>query len=415
MHNGGNKTLAFLIAIIPIAYIYAFPFLINNFGNAILLLICLPIVLYNIYYDNHFIFDKAIKYYIFFSLYTVIISLIYISRYNNSDSNRSLIAFIVFTFVYILLIGYKKYLVYFLRYYKSLSVLFSIFLIIQFVAYHFLAIKLSGIFPFLKTYYEIEGEAFVIGFNEIVRISSFFIEPSHFALYVAPALCIFLWDIGDKSKYRSLYIIVIGLAMILSTSANGIILLSIILLTYIFSKYFYKFNIKYYIFGAIILSVFVSVFLKSSLIQSSTYSLFITREHRSESKADARIYRGFLFYYELPVNEKLFGIGWRNAKNYSLTHNNSKLYNRYYITAFDYFNSISAILIYSGLLGFIFFICFIMSLWRKMQHPGGKVLIIIILASMTSSSIIMTEVWPLYLSIIFSTLQIKQEKNSEKI
>lgn len=48
---------------------------------------------------------------------------------------------------------------------------------------------------------------------------------------------------------------------------------------------------------------------------------------------------------------------------------------------------------------------------KKMTDPGGKVVIIVIMATMVSSSIIMTEIWILYLTILYSVANTKINLN----
>lgn len=410
----GNKTLAFLITIVPIANIYKFPFLINNFGNALILFFCLPIVLFHIIKNKDLIIEKSSIKYLYFSFYIIAISFYYLLSCGNSESIKALVYFIVFTFIFLLFISYKSFFSIFIKYYKRLSVFFSIYLIVQFVSYKIFAFEFTGIIPFLSTYIDITDEAFAIGHNNIVKISSFFIEPSHFALYVLPALCIYLWNIDTSSKHRTIPIIIIVAATLFSTSANGIVLLSIIFSLYILNKYFKKFKIKHILIGLITFIILIVFLINSSLIKSATYGLFVVEEDRSESKADARIYRGFLFYNDLEINNQIFGIGWKNAENFAKTEKNQILYNRYYLKAFDYFNSISAFLIYSGIIGLFLFLSFIWSIWKATSNFGGKVIIIIILASMTSSSIIMTEIWPLYLTIFYSLTNINPKETNLK-
>lgn len=397
----GNKTLAFLICIVPIAYIYKFPFLLNNFGNAIIILCCLPIILFQILKNRKLLLNKSSKIYIYFSFYVVFITIYNLKFYSDNMSIKSFVYFIIFTFIYLFFISNNSFHSNFISFYKKFSVFLSLFLITQFILYKLFSFELTGIIPFIPTYFDISNEGFVFGYNNIVKISSFFSEPSHFALYVLPALCLFLWNIDSNSRYRKFAVLIISSATLLSTSANGIILLSIIIFLYIWNKYFLDFKIKYIALGITILITLAIFLINSSIIKSSTYSLFVVKEGRSVSKADARVYRGFLFYKDMDINNQILGIGWRNAENFAKVEKNQLLYIRYYLEAFDYFNSIAALLIYSGMGGLFLFMSFIKSIWKTTFNFGGKVIIIIIIASMTSSSIIMTEIWPVYLIILY--------------
>lgn len=320
--------------------------------------------------------------------------------------------FLLLTIIYCKLFEViTRFCVVFLRLYIICCVCFSVFLFIQYFGFWFLNIKISGLIPFLGLYNE-EIET-ISDISRLLRISSVFSEPSHFALYCFPAITVLLNNfIMFKKKY--IYLVIIFSAIIISTSANGLVLALLSLFLYICGKYFIRLNIKHIIVGSLLIFVIGYAAYRSEFVSEITYGLFVQQEDQTQSKSDARIYRGFDFYYNLPLTEKIFGVGWREAESYCLA-NNQQMHAKYYIEAFDYFNSIAGILIYSGIIGFILFIAFIKDIWKYSTNKGYHALIITILISMISSSIFMVDQWLLYLSILFSVLHLitNKSKNNE--
>lgn len=383
--------LPFLLTILPVAYIYATPGIGLNLGVFLLLLVIYPLAFYR-YLQKEVVFDKSHKKYIVFASYIAIISLI------NGCLGNLVFLFLISVPLHILLTGNRKIYNNFLKLYIWLSFLFSFFLIVQDVSLLFFSKPIEGLFSFLPKATEVESS--IRDNNFYTRISSVFTEPSHFALYVIPSVCILLWKMC-LMKYRLVALITISAAVLLSTSGNGIVLIIVIYLLYIVHSNVRKFSVKSIAIGIAIVIAGIAI-LNTEVMQLVTDNLFSanTGDH---DKSEYRIKRGFNLYSDLPVSAQFLGVGWGNAENYTKTEV-PMLYSKYYISArFDYFNSIAGILIYSGIVGFSLFAVFFLSLFKKTKSFEEKTIIFVILLTMVSSSIFMAEQWLFYLMIIYST------------
>lgn len=410
-----QRLLAVLIAILPVAYIYAFPILINNLGHALLLFIIFPILLvdYSEKRKNQRLIQKQKapfnKPYILFSFYLLFISLIS-PLVNSFEGNfKELLSAAEFSVIVFFLINDKKIAQPFVDIYTKIAVIFAIFLIIQYVAFIFMGMTISGAIPFLDVY---NREVESISEGRILRICSVFAEPSHFSVYEVPALLMYLFG-KTHQKGRIVKIVIITISILLSTSSNGIIVMGVVYAAFIVSRVLSRINIWYIALGVLI---FVGAFYfisRSEFINDVTYGLFVQEADMTTSKAELRIYRGFNLYADLSAESKLFGVGWRNAQNYCRTCEPA-LFSNYSTDVFDYFNSIAGTLIYSGFIGFLLLFAFFFNMFKCTSDFGTRTLVISVFVLMGSSSILMSDQWILFLATIISLINISKNAESNR-
>lgn len=402
-----KKAIALIVALLPVAYIYSFNLIFNNFGNFLIFAIALPLIILESA-KGKFVLNKCSSRYLYYSFYLLIMTLMAFVFYDISQEFGIIMYIILMSITVYLLLSIKGIENVLIKYYTFFSTFFSAFLLVQFLAYYLFSIPINGQISFLPLY---EGKLDFLSQGRILRMTSVFKEPSHFALYNAPAVVIYAWNIGGNIKFRKLRFALTVVAVFLSGSGNGFVFMCEIILLYIIYFYFQKLKLRRILFGAAIVIVGVVFISKSPFFKGVKYGLFVAQVGQSESKSEGRVYRGFKFYYDLPIVEKLIGVGYRNAGEYASKHN-PLLYRKYYIEVFDYFNTIAGVLIYSGIIGFILFIIFIISMWQKSTFFGSRTLILIVCSSMVSSSIYMTELWPLYISLLMASTKLPQLSRS---
>lgn len=346
------------------------------------------------------------KAYILFSLYLILVSVAAPLLLNFGGDSKELLSAIEFSIIMFLLIKNKKIGQVFIDTYSNLAVLFAVFLLIQYIAFVFFNVSVTGVIPFLELYNR-EVESVMDG--RLLRICSVFAEPSHFAVYEVPVLIFLLWR-KTNPKGRLFRIIIISLSILLCTSSNGIIIMALIYLAIVIQKYFTHFKLSYLIIGSVVLCLAFYIIKESEYIDKITYGLFVQEPDMTMSKAEMRIYRGFNMYADMPLEQKCFGIGWRNARRYCLTCNTS-LFSKYSADAFDYFNSIAGTLIYAGIVGLVLLLLFFFSLWKETKDYATKLLILSVFIIMVSSSVLMTDQWVLFLAAITSMININSIKN----
>lgn len=407
-NNARSYILALVLAIIPVAYCYAFPFVINNLGHALFLFVALPILLVD-GSESNFRGSKRkyCKPYLFFGIYLALITFIAPLVFSFPIDTLGFFSATEFAIVIFFLITDIKLSNAFIELYTRLAFIFALFLIIQYVSLVFFGTPISGNISFLEEY---EREVGSILEGRILRVSSVFAEPSHFSVYEVPALVMFLWG-KTKQKWPIIKIAVITIAVLLSTSSNGIIVMGIIYALYVVYRYFSKINIIYFIIGGIILIGAYYFITNSSYLEDVTYGLLTQEDGMTTSKAEGRIYRGFMMYSDMPLECKLFGVGWRNAEAYCKACN-AELLTKYAYDGFNYFNSIAGSLIFSGIIGFVALISFFISMFRFTSDFSTKVLIIAVLILMCTSSILLSDQWIFFLAAIVAL--INKSKDEER-
>ncbi len=253
--------------------------------------------------------------------------------------------------------------------------LISLYAIIQFLFFYSFSIVLpSRILP-------ISSNAFfgndVIGdfSNGYFRVCSIFSEPAYMCKFLAPGLIISLKDFLDKKSNPIVSIIILA-SILLSASLQGIIIsLVSVAIVVLFSH-----NTK-----AKILLAFISIVLVILLLVFYSRGLFngiVDRiENISEGNADystkIRLFRGFFYWNELPLFNKLFGVGFGNSANFAYSNNIYTIYD-YYIrdaSSLGYMNGISLILVENGLLLFVLFCVFIIKSFNKVNLLGKTLII----------------------------------------
>lgn len=410
-----QKILAFLIAILPVAYIYAFPILINNLGHAILLFLIFPLLLLdfserkNTKGGNCQLGDFSKRPYVLFSVYLAAVSLIAPVINGFEGDMREMLMAIEFSIIVYFLISDKKISQSFIDIYTKTAVVFALFLLVQYVGFVFFRTTISGAIPFLEEYNrEIES----ISEGRLLRICSVFLEPSHFAVYVIPALLMYLFG-KTRQRLIVLKILLLTVSELLSTSSNGILVMGVVYAAFLLYKFFRKINVAYYIVGGALFFGALFLISKSEFINDVTYGLFTEEAGMSMSKAELRVYRGFRMYSELPVDKQIFGVGWRNAANYCKACN-SELYSTFseHTDVFDYFNSIAGTLIYSGAIGLILLLSFFFTMFKSTNDFAARTLIICVLIIMSSSSVLMTDQWILFLATIISLINKYRDEES---
>lgn len=148
------------------------------------------------------------------------------------------------------------------------------------------------------------------------RAYSFYLEPAHFC-YVATVGLAALLFISQHNKYTYLKAIIISVAVALSTSSTGVILVAIIWISFLFYN-FKKNGMK--IKGNYILFLFIVIFFLIFMYDTTVVKYAIDKVITDEGKivSSART-DGYVKYLNLlDSKEKILGVGFGNMDNYFL-------------------------------------------------------------------------------------------------
>ena len=394
--------ISVLLLILPVADIYASSWF-SSLSTAICILLLYPLALLYCSKKRKIIISVEFRQYVYVALYITFISLFH-GSFGNTE-----IFFLLGVFFYFCVTTSKDICQPFIKVYLVFSLLFSVFLIIQFVGLFFFSYPIEGLISFLPRNIQVESSIRESIFYS--RISSVFTEPSHFALYVVPCAGILLFNVVSSVKYRKIKLGIIIASVILSTSGNGLMLLAILVCLYFFNlmkRKKYKVNAF-----ATILVLMASLYfiVTTEFVQHTTENLFVSQT-TDQSKADYRIYRGFMLYGEMPIDAKIFGCGWGNTEKYLSTSNPGLLAKyREGDVRFDYFNSIAGFLIYTGIIGSSLFFYFLYLVYKRCKMNEAKALFWTTVATLFSSSLFMSAQWQIYLLYIFTLININSLKN----
>ena len=265
----------------------------------------------------------------------------------------------------------------FVKIYERVILICSAFFIVQLVFQVFFGRNIPGIFNILPTIYGDERDVVELQISA-QRLSSFFLEPSYFAQYLFPYLCINLLAINTtKGIYKSVFVSVI---LLLLRSGVGLGLLAIVWM-------FWFFNSKQ-IGNSKNMLVLLLTFIPVSIliIKTDLYEYVISRSSElsvSENAGDRfmssgfqRFLNGYFIYDNLSPFNKIFGINPEELKR-SVFYSGSFL------------NGLSSILIMEGALGLILFIPHIVKLFYH-ESIVTKVFVICIVFLLISEAYFVT-------------------------
>lgn len=391
--NNFKSLLIILVLINPfLIYYEILNVTISSFISLLVLILLIILTLNN--NINRKLTKASIFLIIFLFLITILQLLIFSYFKWDSSINTSIVLFANLT-SFVLLHNATMTRVNFIKYYRFVVLLLAALVIIQYVAFVVFGFQIVMKIPFLTTldeYSNTFGNAFSIYSNKYqFRASGVFTEPAHYAQYILPFFIINFYN-NREQKFLT-YILVISL--IVSFSGLGIVLLVGNFLYRLFSNK--KYSIFRYIHLLIFLLLFAGLILYVPFLREYFDLLFIGNMNYT-SKAYYRIYRGFELFIDLPILNKLLGVGYKNALAATTYFGLDNKYT-YTNTIFEYFNTISQIMIYFGLIGFYFTVKYFLKLLSTLNITGRVITFNFILICL-ASSVFFDATWIFYVSII---------------
>jgi hypothetical protein len=244
-------------------------------------------------------------------------------------------------------------------------------------------------FSFLPLNEEMAALGYRFGYNGrggYVGFSPFFSEPAHMSQYMLPALLLLLADENKKhDRKNTIFMILIEVAIVLSTSTYGILASGVMIVFYLVigktnaAKRLRKIVL---LFLPVMIIVF-AYFIKGRLFYDTTSATSIM----SSDKTAYRLFRGFMYYAQFPFINKAFGVGFNNFTSFIQAHN---LHYAYEIISdkvvSEYLNGFSQALIYGGIITFILFIVFLVRLYRNGTSESKTLVVGFILLMLNAST-----------------------------
>ena len=374
----------FSIIIILIPFLWQYSSFINGLtlGDLLLVLSVIPVTLLN---SGNFKINKigsTILVFWFAIILTTSLNLILQGFISFDIITR----FTRFTFYLFIVAFYMKYFKYkkALTIYMKLAILISIYLVIQYISFYLLKIQLPN--KILSIPYYTGDQTTDIIFNSstvFYRPAGIFKEPGYLVFFIFPALIISLFNLKKLTIANFIQIVLFVFVMIFSSSTQGLILVFFILMYRLIYIKKGKTNNIYQFFGLVVIGLIIFLVLSSNieLIQYSFNKIF-SSDIRPGSSTALRIYRGFAIYKELPLINKLFGVGHGNLGNFVISNSIYTQYDALPLTLAkaEFINGIMTPFIYYGIfVGFYFVLLLISSVVKLKGHDRLILISIIIL------------------------------------
>lgn len=368
--NSGCKSLVggLLLALFSVLAQYSLP--VFSIGVASLLL-------YTIWY-----FAKGENIYINLPMFVFVLfsllSQIFIYIFSNTLllNRNTYLYMLICLFILSAIAGFDAAI--FEKIYTFVGTICGIIIILQFIQIHVLGQNVNPIMLFHVS----EEELHYWNFNA-TRCMGFFSEPQAYCSYILPAIVIGLF----RHKYlRTLFF---TLTILLSGSSEGILLSGIIWLYY-WCQEEKRPIIKGMIMligGFGVLLVMNSAFFQSSLEKIMSINLF---------GYDIRLTKGWQIYSQMPILDKLTGIGNGNLTEYLLNHDLDLFWlNLTRPELVGYVTTMSGVFISFGIFGgFLYVFTLIVNIWR--QKGIAKLLCIIVFIASFAQTLLFNA-WFIYM------------------
>ena len=382
-----------LLALSPILHMYRFISIITV--GELTLLIC---VLISIFTCKNLLLDYFARVFILLTYFFAITFLGTIVF--KSDAFNSFKEYLAF-FIYYLFAFYlvnKVNIQMFLYYYEKIALICALCVIVQFVAYTFFNIHISGLIPNATTYFGNSTNFYIA--KESNRCAGFFTEPAMCARYLGIP---FLAGIAKTKRMLSINNMLFSLAILFTLTGNGIITLIIgyaLLIILLFK------DKKMVSIGRMLLTIFTIVILVISLYHIALFKAFFGRigEITGNSTFHSgyiRIVRGFVAYLNLPIENKIFGIGFGNYDNVMNLYFYDSITEKVNMIN-SWLNGIQTYLVFGGAVGVILFLYLTMPRFFR-GNRIQKSVFILLFAYLFVAGIFNDPLWLIFIVIIFSS------------
>lgn len=403
-YSNVQKIFAFLSVFMMFANVYVVPFIPTLGIGELLFMIFFPYFFLKSTTSNKISFSL-----IFFIIYSVSITFFNSIIFEDvliSDPVMRLIR--DFVYITIIFIYGKEFVEYELiaRYIKFFCTLLAVFIIVQTVVFYISGYYIPGLLLNVrvndggKLGYELYENslsyAYIAGY---LKVQGFLSEPAHCAQCLLVGTCISLFPQNKNVNPDFYKAILFSITALMTMSAATIIYIPVIWITAVFMSKTITSNNKIFMFILIVLGIMI-------IIQGGFLTPIVQRLGRASSLTTAdgstwyRIYRGVQIWLEdINIFQKIFGIGFGTFKGILKLEN-------------EYMNSISYLLISTGLIGFLLYSNLLFQIIRK-SNQQNKIILLALIMMAISSSIYSSEiyVWVLLLLVANKKYSIRNLEN----
>lgn len=346
-------------------------------------------------------------YYSLFFLYIIIISLfltVFNMNYSFSETVIKCFKFAVYTYFAICLSNDYLDVPKCFKWYINISLIASLYLIIQYLMESFMSIVLPMTIPFLYLMYgNITGREYesvylpnIIKYEQY-RASGFFLEPAQFCQYVIISVVILLCY-KDGIKHRKLKLLIISLAILFSFSAIGYYMLIATFVSWYILNAKRKMTIRNMLLGIIGVVAGIIVSIKSGA-WSSAMERVDTISYSHAATGNMRLLRGVIAYREFPFFYKVFGIGAGNYSAFINQYNIHTFIDNVIDRNIEYMSAISTVLVYGGIIGIFLYVGALTEMVKKASKIQ-KIFFVVFLILIISTNSFLSAIYVAFIVLI---------------
>lgn len=294
-----------------------------------------------------------------------------------------------------------------MRIYKAFVYAAVILIFAQWIVFKLTGYLIPYLIPWLELRWTIKSPVEVFAYrvsHPPIRLSSFFVEPADYAQFVTPFYIYLLFKDEKKTQTEWLFVFLIALSVVISTSA--LFFISVLVISLIWAVWTVRSRgFTYFgLFLTIILSATVLIYLlhhpSINGLDGLTERLAEIDSSKGATSGNMRVLRGFAVFSKLDFINQLFGVGVGNTYCYSLSHGIRTPYD--YGTSENFINfmsSLTNILVWNGAVGFAVYLAVMIRQYRRSERVG-KMLIFYLAILMFSASIYVVPTYPFMLLLI---------------
>lgn len=292
---------------------------------------------------------------------------------------------------------------YLLRIYKTIASFSIVFFFIQTLAFYLAGVHINGVLEFLPLALNVDS-SWILEHKMADRFSSFFSEPAHFAQFLLPLLCYFVFSEKESSRKRIVWSTIMVVVLILLKSGNGFLGLIAVFVSYGIYIFIIK-SISVKKIALVVIALPLIFYLGSTYLKTETGVELLERsntigansENSYKGSGYMRTWRGWLLFFDLPLKNQVFGVG--DNQNLVSSISSSSIWTDFIDEDDTYLNGIQAIFVNTGLVGASIFLVFLFSLWKGNTYEGKiQVLVLIVLSLISANYLTETMVLSLLLS-----------------
>ena len=344
----------------------------NILGTALTKFLMLGLILFFLFVGNKRPqVPKQLKYFLVYAF--TIPQIFAIISGNTSEFLGSYITLILFSATFVCLMPYLS-LSHIIRYYRVIVYIAIGVFVLQEVSFLVLGSRFGVLIPFLDLYTGMPASDYLEHYQSFERSCSIFVEPSHFAQYLAPYLALTLNDYSKKRRFFGIDAIIISVALLLARSGNGYFLLASIWVVHFLMCRISMLK-KLCIVLPIVAFIIIYGFDYISKTDIGSEVLERTEQLDADYSGDKhsgtiRIYRGLWVYATMAPVLKVFGVGLGGVNDII---DNSPL--SWSFAEDHYVNNASLFLMAFGYIGCALLLLFLVSLCSR-AVPGTIYIIV---------------------------------------